>query len=234
MDEYYGTVTTEVQVDVHSRATKEEKRQSQQRNHPNAHVAFDGGPDQANDGQYYSTVTSPPKDTAKEMKKAPDSQWMQVKRSVLTFTGKFVVEDPIKRAYLRTSLLFTLSVLVTWIPSSLNRILGWITPSLPFGYYIAAATVLPLQGLWNGVIFFVTSWDSLKIWWNDVRGDRRASEAPPMSPDAQARLERKVTRRDVSSESDMDFDVPTRQGSTVELRRMTNQPRKVSNDTTSV
>ena len=75
--------------------------------------------------------------------------------------AKFVVQDPVKRAYLRTSLLFALSVLVTWIPSSLNRIHSWLAGESPFEFHVATAAVLPLQGLWNCVIFFVTSWKAV-------------------------------------------------------------------------
>ncbi|KAK3318095.1 hypothetical protein B0H66DRAFT_602697 [Apodospora peruviana] len=76
--------------------------------------------------------------------------------------GRFIVEDPVKRAYLRTAVLFALSVFVTWIPSSINRIRGLIYPDSPYPYNVATAAVLPLQGLWNGVIFFVTSWKMLR------------------------------------------------------------------------
>lgn len=74
-----------------------------------------------------------------------------------SLAAKFIVDDPIKRAYLRTSFLFALSVLVTWIPSSMNRIHSWLAGESPFEYHVATAAVLPLQGLWNAVIFFVTS-----------------------------------------------------------------------------
>ncbi|KAG6017266.1 hypothetical protein E4U43_001874 [Claviceps pusilla] len=70
----------------------------------------------------------------------------------------FFIEDPIKRAYLLTSLLFALSVLVTWIPSSLNRIYGRLEGQSPYQFHVATAAVLPLQGLWNSVIFFLPSW----------------------------------------------------------------------------
>ncbi|KAK3389410.1 putative cAMP receptor-like protein [Podospora didyma] len=78
--------------------------------------------------------------------------------SVREVLGRFVIEDPVKRAYLRTAVLFALSVLVTWIPSSINRIRGLLYPDSPYPYNVATAAVLPLQGVWNAIIFFVTSW----------------------------------------------------------------------------
>lgn len=67
--------------------------------------------------------------------------------------------DPVKLAYLRTSFVFAISVLVTWTPSSINRVYTLIYPDkASYGLNIAAAVVLPLQGVWNAVIYFTTSW----------------------------------------------------------------------------
>ncbi|KAM7212910.1 hypothetical protein V8F06_011716 [Rhypophila decipiens] len=85
------------------------------------------------------------------------------KRGMRRVISRFAIEDPVKRAYLRTAVLFALSVVVTWIPSSINRIRGLIYPDSPYPYNVATAAVLPLQGLWNGIIFFVTSWKNLRI-----------------------------------------------------------------------
>lgn len=74
--------------------------------------------------------------------------------------------DPVKLAYLRTSFVFAISVFVTWTPSSINRVhdvlrgaeVGGHSRSPPsFGLNLASAVVLPLQGVWNAVIFFSTS-----------------------------------------------------------------------------
>ncbi|KAM5349202.1 hypothetical protein ACJ41O_009025 [Fusarium nematophilum] len=71
--------------------------------------------------------------------------------------------DPIKLAYLRTSFIFAISILVTWTPSSIMRVSGLINPnSSSYGVSIATAIVLPLQGVWNTVIYFVTSWSKVK------------------------------------------------------------------------
>lgn len=70
--------------------------------------------------------------------------------------------DPVKLAYLRTSFVFAISILVTWTPSSINRVYTLIYPErASYGLNIAAAVVLPLQGVWNAVIYFTTSWKIL-------------------------------------------------------------------------
>ncbi len=88
---------------------------------------------------------------------------------------RFTVVDPVKRAYLRTSILFCISVLVTWIPSSINRIHSLVTNDSPFGYNVATACVLPLQGVWNGLIFFITSWKVFKECVKDLRTPRKCA-----------------------------------------------------------
>ena len=62
-------------------------------------------------------------------------------------------------SYTKVAILFFTAMLVTWIPSSANRLYsvgtqGQILPALEF----AAAFVLPLQGFWNAVIYMTTSW----------------------------------------------------------------------------
>lgn len=76
---------------------------------------------------------------------------------------KYSNMDPVKRAYLRTSFVFAISILVTWTPSSVNRVYTAIHPdSSSWRLNMAAAVVLPLQGVWNAVIYFTTSWKLLR------------------------------------------------------------------------
>ena len=193
---YYGTVVTEVQI-VHSNASPgtnssgtspisfptEPKR---------AHlptVSFDecthtnhGGRCFCGDSlsnvirpvasanQYATTVTTAEAATPSCAWKSstPVPNFVRFSKATKSFLGKFVVADPVKSAYLRTSFLFALSVLVTWIPSSMNRIHSWLTGESPYEYHVATAAVLPLQGLWNAVIFFVTSFVALRKGWVEL------------------------------------------------------------------
>ncbi|KLU91637.1 G-protein coupled receptor [Magnaporthiopsis poae ATCC 64411] len=77
--------------------------------------------------------------------------------------------DPVKLAYLRTSFVFAISVLVTWTPSSINRVYNLIYPDkVSYPLNLASAAVLPLQGVWNAVIYFSTSWKTLRQEWEDL------------------------------------------------------------------
>ncbi|KAL2021364.1 hypothetical protein VTK56DRAFT_7229 [Thermocarpiscus australiensis] len=103
------------------------------------------------------------------------------------FTHKLHKLDPVKLAYLRTPFVFAISVLVTWTPSSINRVYSLLYPSrTSYALNLASAIVLPLQGLWNAVIFAATSWKVLQeefcglmAGWRPGRlGSRRLSEDP--------------------------------------------------------
>ncbi|CAM1506028.1 Fc.00g056690.m01.CDS01 [Cosmosporella sp. VM-42] len=83
--------------------------------------------------------------------------------------------DPIKFAYLRTSFIFAISILVTWTPSSINRVNGLINPNnSSYGLNIATAVVLPLQGVWNTAIYFMTSWSKVKEEYRALRARQSA------------------------------------------------------------
>lgn len=87
----------------------------------------------------------------------------RIRRPWNRFLRKLRNLDPIKLAYLRTSFVFALSILITWTPSSINRVYSFVHPkSTSYWLNLASAIVLPLQGLWNGVIFCATSWTVLK------------------------------------------------------------------------
>lgn len=71
--------------------------------------------------------------------------------------------DPVKMAYLRTSFIFGFAVLITWIPSSINRLYSLTHgDKISFPLSVASGCVLPLQGVWNALIYFTTSWSTVR------------------------------------------------------------------------
>ncbi|ATY58457.1 cAMP receptor [Cordyceps militaris] len=73
-------------------------------------------------------------------------------------------------SYTKCSILFFTAILITWIPSSANRVYsvihrGEISVVLEF----MSAFVLPLQGFWNAVIYAVTSMAACKALLRDLR-----------------------------------------------------------------
>ena len=60
--------------------------------------------------------------------------------------------------YAKVASLFFISLLVTWVPSSINRVYALIHPgTIPIQYAYAAGIVLSLMGFWNAVIYIATS-----------------------------------------------------------------------------
>ncbi|KAF4464747.1 G coupled receptor like [Fusarium albosuccineum] len=223
-DCFYGTILTEVQV-VHSTAAStalptEPKPAHLQQSTP--HVSFDEPPPpiQTAPSQYFSTVTSPAGNRARQ-----ESPLRRITSATNNAVNKFVIEDPIKRAYLRTSFLFALSVLVTWIPSSLNRIHSWLVGTSPYEYHVATAAVLPLQGLWNAVIFFVTSATPMKDRVKGLFDSGRSGEMVETGGGSRSTAENPDEVPRTGEESFLD---DTESGSDVELRRMGEAPGKRS------
>ncbi|TDZ21458.1 G-protein coupled receptor 1 [Colletotrichum sidae] len=77
-------------------------------------------------------------------------------------------------AYTKCSILFFTVILITWVPSSANRVYSVIharASSTPLAFM--SAFVLPLQGFWNALIYVVTSWKACKTLWTDIRYSSR-------------------------------------------------------------
>ncbi|KAG6018309.1 hypothetical protein E4U41_003983, partial [Claviceps citrina] len=162
---FYGTVTTEVQImrtavaddEVHLSPQRGHARDGHQHSHHHHHHPFQSSVSAV-------SATSPRGKTA-----TPPGPLRRFATAAWSTACNLFVEDPVKRAYLRTSLLFALSVLATWIPSSLNRIYGLLAGRSPYPLHVATSAVLPLQGLWNALIFFISSWDAIR---QEIKGNR--------------------------------------------------------------
>ncbi|KAK0641939.1 hypothetical protein B0T16DRAFT_358868 [Cercophora newfieldiana] len=72
------------------------------------------------------------------------------------------LDDPLKRAYLRTGVFFTLSVLITWTLTSVHRVHELLYSESPFAFSVVTAIVVPLQGTMTAAVFFSTSWTTLR------------------------------------------------------------------------
>jgi hypothetical protein len=79
-------------------------------------------------------------------------------------------------AYTKCAILFFTALLITWIPSSANRVYSFVHAKKSFPpLEFMSAFVLPLQGWWNAVIYIVTSWGACKSLREDWRLTRRPS-----------------------------------------------------------
>ncbi|KAI0442472.1 hypothetical protein F4803DRAFT_562288 [Xylaria telfairii] len=153
--------------------------------------------------------------TAQPQVEVKESIWHRIREGFNRWRGKFSNMDPVKLAYLRTSFVFAVSVLITWTPSSINRVHDIVNPQ-EFSYplNLASAIVLPLQGLWNAVIFFSTSWlalrEEVRAKVNQFKGIPRgqnAANAVRNERDRIIELERRVTRQ--RDDANSEISVPT-------------------------
>ncbi|KAL1962929.1 hypothetical protein VTN77DRAFT_9025 [Rasamsonia byssochlamydoides] len=66
-------------------------------------------------------------------------------------------------AYCKYAMLYFVALLVTWVPSTVNRVYSLAHPDINnFGLEFTSAFVLPLQGFWNSIIYCAISWSSIK------------------------------------------------------------------------
>lgn len=72
--------------------------------------------------------------------------------------------------YTKCALLFFIVIVITWLPSSANRVYSYIHPGKAnVTLQFMSATVLPLQGFWNAVIYAFTSGVACKKLFNKWR-----------------------------------------------------------------
>ncbi|KAI1905974.1 hypothetical protein LOZ12_006423 [Ophidiomyces ophidiicola] len=82
------------------------------------------------------------------------------------------------RAYAKFASIYFVSLIVTWIPATSNRVYIYLHPDHPkYGLLMAAAIGLPLQGFWNGVIYFITSINAVKAIYKTLSSRKASIEA---------------------------------------------------------
>ena len=117
-------------------------------------------------------------------------------------------------SYTKCAILFFISLLVTWVPSSINRVYSLVYPeriSVPFTY--ASAVVLPLMGFWNSVIYTTTSWTACKTLFGKALCDATQNATitrrmPRTITESQPGIVIRKSRADSSSDSTMGLAEP--------------------------
>ncbi|KAI6246032.1 hypothetical protein HI914_05309 [Erysiphe necator] len=76
-------------------------------------------------------------------------------------------------SYTKVSVLFFLAMMITWIPSSANRVYSLMYKGrVNYALHLVSAFVLPLQGLWNAIIYSATSFEACRHDWNRIRSGK--------------------------------------------------------------
>jgi hypothetical protein len=79
-------------------------------------------------------------------------------------------------SYTKVALLFFCAMMITWIPSSANRVYSVVHKSqVSLALEYISAAVLPLQGFWNAAIYTITSWPACRALWSQIRSGKRMS-----------------------------------------------------------
>jgi hypothetical protein len=77
-------------------------------------------------------------------------------------------------SYTKVAVLFFVAMMVTWVPSSANRVYSVVHPGqINLGLEYASAFVLPLQGFWNAIIYTTTSLPACEAYWEEFKEFRK-------------------------------------------------------------
>lgn len=80
--------------------------------------------------------------------------------------------------YARVAVLFFIALLITWVPSSVNRLYELVTPgAINFPLSYVSSFVFPLQGFLNAVVYIITSQRACRRLWKILWGGRRRNVA---------------------------------------------------------
>ncbi|GFF62822.1 altered inheritance of mitochondria protein 6 homolog ARB_06966 [Aspergillus lentulus] len=82
-------------------------------------------------------------------------------------------------AYFKYAVLFFAASIITWVPSSANRVYALAASNhYVFGLSCASSFALPLQGFWNSLVYITVSWQAILTWFRHVGAQaRRTSSA---------------------------------------------------------
>ncbi|KAL2044430.1 hypothetical protein N7G274_003135 [Stereocaulon virgatum] len=164
-----GTVTTRVEVTTHTRRTgslSSAKRPSS-REMPIPGVYFQGSGDY---DPYTVNIEVGPKH--ERQNSAPELFRMRS----LTRNAALKEANADAWLYARVAFLFFCALLISWVPSSINRVNSLAHPSrLNFGLNYVETLVLPLQGFLNAVVYVITSQTACRNLWRSITGGQELS-----------------------------------------------------------
>ena len=161
---FEGTVTTRVEVTTHARRTgslSSAKRPSGG-DRPIPGIDFQGSGDY---DPYSVNVEVGPKHDRQGS--APELFRMRS----LTRNAALKEANADAWLYARVAFLFFCALLISWVPSSVNRVYSLAHPNrLNFALNYVETLVLPLQGFLNAVVYVITSQTACRNLWRSITG----------------------------------------------------------------
>ncbi|KAJ5806244.1 uncharacterized protein N7503_003846 [Penicillium pulvis] len=123
--------------------------------------------------------------------------------NALKSTPKMSSSDAAAWAYTKCAMLFFAALLITWVPSTINRVYTLIAEGKDnFALCYFEALVLPLQGFWNCIIYITTSLGACRKLWASLFTHRPISQRIALS---NMDRERNFSRIEEASESTKDL-----------------------------
>ena len=104
--------------------------------------------------------------------------------------------------YTKVAVLFFCSLLITWVPPSVNRFNSFLHPheiNIPSSY--ATSFVLPMMGAWNSVIYIVTSWRAVRDLFSGKLERPRLGRAPSSDCSVPGRYSSNIRKGSESEET---------------------------------
>lgn len=169
---FQGIVTTEVDVTTYAR-----RDSSLDRTTTTADTTVLPGiihPNKTDDFSPYSVNIevgrSPHPDLRSYSRNGPDPQPPSLLRlPTLTRTHALQSAHPESWLYARAAFLFFCALLISWVPSSANRLYALVHPdAYIFGLNYTESLVLPLQGFWNAIVYIITSQTACRNLWRAI------------------------------------------------------------------
>ncbi|KAK3174345.1 hypothetical protein OEA41_001589 [Lepraria neglecta] len=169
---FEGTVTIEIDVTTRVRraGSPSSIRRPSDREMPIYGIEAQGGSDY---DPYTVNIEVGPQD--KRQNSAPELFRMR------TLTRNAALNEANADAWLyaRVAFLFFCALLISWVPSSINRVYSLAHPDrLNFGLNYIETLVLPLQGFLNAIVYIITSQTACRNLWRSITG---AQELPRKS-----------------------------------------------------
>ena len=172
----FGTITTEITVHSESRQPRSSSPASQYPLNEDEEMripGLEGYHNQNNTGfdPYTVNVEVGPQDKSRDDKPSNINAPELFRVRTLTRDHALAEANADAWLYARVAFLFFCALLVSWVPSSINRVYSLVHPTkILYGLNYTETLVLPLQGFFNACVYIITSRTACRNLWRGILG----------------------------------------------------------------
>lgn len=218
---FEGLVTTEVDVTTHARsASMARVTPLEDGETGNTGVEHEGY------HPYSVTIEVGP---SERLRKPSTGEFFNVR--CMTRNHALSETNPDAWLYARVAFLFFCSLLVCWVPSSINRLYSIVhSDDLVFWLNLIEALVLPLQGFLNAIVYAITSQTACRNLWRSMTGAQQL----PRKSNTVAVMDNKLPRKGESKLERMGMGVADTKLERFTTRRTSERLESDATSTTSL